>query len=1025
MKIKLIGVILLVLSAIVAVVVFSACGKEDPESEIPADEAFVISVDGGEVTGDKIRMEVEEGVNELPLASVVKVSDGATWKLYSDSDGEQEIGNKVAAGDSGELDNGANIFYITVSSAVGDISNTYELTIYRHYSVEVNYSVGDEVVRREVLTDGETPIAAPYGEEGYTFSGWLNPDGSKYSPSPVYEDITLFADIAANEYTVTLDADGGDIVIGEEKVTYDSPFTLPVPTRTDYKFLGWYYGAIAMTDGNGESLNAWTNTEDLTLVAKWERNAFTVYLNADGGTVTTDSVKVTAGVSYALPVPVRENHTFLGWYDGDERLTDERGNSLSVWQGGDNVTVTAKWRRNSCVITLDSDGGTASSLSVNVNYGSHYTLPIPEKTGHTFLGWYMGDVKYTDENGRSLSAWQSEEDADLTAKWQVNTYSVTLTAIGWSGEFTGGGNHAYGERVTVYAAVPLSYDFEGWYNGSELISSERSYTFIMPDGELNLTARASMRTDLSLYEYSATDSTLIITGVAYEFRWQLFGHIAIPYGVTKIGNDAFVGETQIRSVDFPDTLTTIGTRAFGYCTALYTVKLPSSLEIIDGDAFLSCTNLIEVQNYSSLDISAGSSNNGKVAYYAENVCTSENGSHLYKINDFVIYDGDGNCTLMFYSGEESEIELPQYDKNYTIGQYAFYECDWLTKIVIPEGVIGIEDDSFGNCDLLTDITIPVSIKTLSKAYFDGSHHITVVRYNGDLSGWLALGIKENIFTDYDLYFGGAMVTDLVIPDGISDTGRSFTYCRSLTSVTIPASMTKIPDYAFKSCYGLKSVTILEGVTEIGVVAFENCEELFTLDLPDTLTTVRSSAFYACRMLMSVRIPSNVTVIEEDAFGECLRLKEVYNLSALNVAIGSYENGSIALNASVVHTSDDAESIIRSVGDFIYAYTEAEVIVLRYTGSSSSVVLPSDIEGKTYVIGSGAFVSMNFLTELTIPDSVYKMENAAFSSSENIEKVYYKGTIEGWKAIEFESGASTPLYYGARLYIDGVDVTDML
>ena len=81
------------------------------------------------------------------------------------------------------------------------------------------------------------------------------------------------------------------------------------------------------------------------------------------------------------------------------------------------------------------------------------------------------------------------------------------------------------------------------------------------------------------------------------------------------------------------------------------------------------------------------------------------------------------------------------------------------------------------------------------------------------------------------------------PSPPSATTRSH-YCTGLTSVTIPASVTSIGDYAFYGCTGLTSVTIPASVTSIGDYAFYGCTGLTSVTIPASVTSIGYCAFPA-------------------------------------------------------------------------------------------------------------------------------------------------------------------------------------
>ena len=104
--------------------------------------------------------------------------------------------------------------------------------------------------------------------------------------------------------------------------------------------------------------------------------------------------------------------------------------------------------------------------------------------------------------------------------------------------------------------------------------------------------------------------------------------------------------------------------------------------------------------------------------------------------------------------------------------------------------------------------------------------------------------------------------------------HAFSFCSSLTSVTIPNSVTSIGDGAFDDCSSLTSVTIPNSVTSIGSWAFADCTSLTSITIPDSVTSIGDGAFAYCTSLTSITIPNSVTSIGDVAFEDCESLKSV-------------------------------------------------------------------------------------------------------------------------------------------------------
>lgn len=103
---------------------------------------------------------------------------------------------------------------------------------------------------------------------------------------------------------------------------------------------------------------------------------------------------------------------------------------------------------------------------------------------------------------------------------------------------------------------------------------------------------------------------------------------------------------------------------------------------------------------------------------------------------------------------------------------------------------------------------------------------------------------------------------------------AFYYCSSLTSITIPKSVTSIESSAFHDCSSLTSITIPEGVTKLERNTFKDCSSLTSVTLPKSLTSIRGWAFDNCSSLTSITIPDGVTCISFHAFANCSKLTYV-------------------------------------------------------------------------------------------------------------------------------------------------------
>ena len=311
---------------------------------------------------------------------------------------------------------------------------------------------------------------------------WLDGNGNSYAPgASVPADVTeLTVQWTAPTYTVTLNAGDGTINSGNvTSYTYGVGATLPTAedvTYTGHTFKGWYDNENLT--GSPVTAIGDTETGNKEYWAKWEANTYTVTLNAGGGTINNGNVTgYTYGVGATLPTAgdmTYTGHTFKGWYD-NENLTGFPVTAIGNTETG-NKEYWAKWEANTYTVTLNAGGGTINSGNVTgYTYGVGATLPTAGDmtyTGHTFKGWYDNE----NLTGSPVTAIGDTEtgNKEYWAKWEANTYTVTLNAGGGTinnGNVTG---YTYGVGATLPTAGDMTYTghtFKGWYDNENLTGS--------------------------------------------------------------------------------------------------------------------------------------------------------------------------------------------------------------------------------------------------------------------------------------------------------------------------------------------------------------------------------------------------------------------------------------------------------------------------------------------------------------------------------------------------------------------------
>jgi len=360
------------------------------------------------------------------------------------------------------------------------------------------------------------------------------------------------------------------------------------------------------------------------------------------------------------------------------------------------------------------------------------------------------------------------------------------------------------------------------------------------------------------------------------------------------------------------------------------------------------------------------------------------------VNDITfVLNGETNGSDYFaYINNASatgELVFPAtYKGKPVIGVGSSVECPRITGITIPSGVTKIEPDAFEGFSGLTSISIPNSVTEIGANAFAGC----------------------------------TSLTSITIPDSVAVIGSdAFVGCRSLTSITVSDSVTCIYGGAFRGCNNLKEVHVSD-IAAWCKISFYNdyanplkCEATLYLNgvpvtnlvIPNSIASIGERAFVNYSGLTSVTIPNGVKSIGDSAFSGCANLISVDIPDSLN-SIGSF-----AFSYCDSLTNITIPSGIKSFGESVFSSCE-RLASVRFD------------DGVTH-IPSGLFNFCSQLTSITIPNSVTSIDSSAFFDL-SIEEVHISD-IAAWCKISFGNYQANPLYNGARLYVNGDLVRDIV
>ena len=295
-----------------------------------------------------------------------------------------------------------------------------------------------------------------------------------------------------------------------------------------------------------------------------------------------------------------------------------------------------------------------------------------------------------------------------------------------------------------------------------------------------------------------------------------------------------------------------------------------------------------------------------------------------------------------------------------------------------------------------DIIIPEKVKGN-----DGVEYVVTSLGNSfyGCSSLTSITIPSSVTSLDRLCFSGcSSLTSITIPSSVTSLGRScFSGCSSLTSITIPSSVISLGEYCFDSCSGLTSVSIPSSVTSLGECCFYGCSRLSSVTIPSSVTSLGRSCFPACTGLTSITIPSSVTSLGSSCFALCGKLETVYFKG--EYCNSSYTDLYIPTTSIIKVPTEYLQGYKNAFGSsykYIYAWNPSE------SGDDNGSVTPCATPAISYASGELKFTSETAgaeyhytITDADMASNAYNKEGkVSLSAAYNIS-VY--ATADGYTA----------------------------
>jgi hypothetical protein len=345
-----------------------------------------------------------------------------------------------------------------------------------------------------------------------------------------------------------------------------------------------------------------------------------------------------------------------------------------------------------------------------------------------------------------------------------------------------------------------------------------------------------------------------------------------------------------------------------------------------------------------------------------------------------------------------------------IAKRAFYNCQKLTGVTMPNTIKSIGAYAFSFCDALQSIQFSQTLESISERAFQSCSALYSMILPNSVSS-----IGEGAF------YGCSALTGLIIPNSLSNLGSYvFNGCSGITAIMIYDAVLDIDYSTFGGCDNLAEITvdhnnkryssvagvlfnkaktklilcpicktggyfIPEGVDSIAGDAFYECSKLSYVIMPTTLVYVGSGSFNGCSNLANVTLPTNLVTIGSYAFSGCSTLSEINIPASLKyIGFGAFDR---CYNLAGF-TIDNENKVFSVIDGVLYNYNTTK-LVLYPNMKSSNYIIPDFVD----TIGEGAFADCNNLIDIELPESVKSIEDDAFYSCKGLKKVGFSGSLK--------------------------------
>lgn len=403
----------------------------------------------------------------------------------------------------------------------------------------------------------------------------------------------------------------------------------------------------------------------------------------------------------------------------------------------------------------------------------------------------------------------------------------------------------------------------------------------------------------------------------------------------------------------------------------------------------------------------------------------------------VSYNVTGIGDKAFFGCENiTGIVLPEGIK--TIGRSAFYSCISIKEIVLPNSLTTIEAYAFRDCDRVESWYIPATVTTIEEYAFDC--WIPMIIYceaESKPDGWDEFWTNDNSFVTWgcgesteqdgmkyvfvDSIRYGVSNGVAFVAKQLQSFSESVNIAHEIICDGVTYEVQYIEDSAFNYCSKITSVIISASLKYIGASAFNQCSNLQRIQFVNdgTVEEIRNYAFANCYDIITLNLPEGVKTIGENAFFNCSSLRYVYMHTADLKTLG--QDAFIGCDSLYSVDIDDLATWCGITFENSFANPLSNGACLSIMNEDlTDLIIPDGVER----IEAYAFCNLGNIDKLVIPASVKYVGTDAFAGIKEIGSVHISD-IGAWCSFDFSSYGSNPLQYAGELYVNDELLTELV